>query len=164
MEVLMTTSETEEICCPRFDPSLWDGKTLEWENKKFVKAKVFTFFYIPITMDKVMTQLDKQLSAAGVAFVDAMALSEHTSLWNMDQYLAVEKEVAGLNNVTLSGKFLCKVYEGPFEDTGKWMKDFEGYNKANNIKVTRWFTWYTTCPKCAKKYGKNYVAVLGMLG
>jgi hypothetical protein len=82
----------------------------------------------------------------------------------MDQYLAVEKEVAGLNNVTLSGKFLCKVYEGPFEDTGKWMKDFEGYNKANNIKVTRWFTWYTTCPKCAKKYGKNYVAVLGMLG
>jgi hypothetical protein len=44
------------------------------------------------------------------------------------------------------------------------MKDFEGYNKANNIKVTRWFTWYTTCPKCAKKYGKNYVAVLGMLG
>ncbi|WP_369688185.1 hydrolase [Anaerophaga thermohalophila] len=21
--------------------------------------------------------------------------------------------------------------------------------------------WYTTCPKCAKKYGKNYVAIVG---
>jgi hypothetical protein len=20
--------------------------------------------------------------------------------------------------------------------------------------------WYTTCPKCAKKYGKNYVVIL----
>ncbi|MCK7469725.1 MAG: 60S ribosomal export protein NMD3 [Desulfomicrobium escambiense] len=23
--------------------------------------------------------------------------------------------------------------------------------------------WYTTCPKCAKKYGKNYVAIVGAI-
>ena len=21
-------------CCPRFDPAPWDGKLLEWDNKK----------------------------------------------------------------------------------------------------------------------------------
>ena len=45
--------------------------------------------------------------------------------WNMDLYLAVDREVAGAENITLSGKFLSKVYEGNFKDTGVWMKDFE---------------------------------------
>lgn len=154
----------DEICCPRFEPGQWDGKTLDWQEKKFLKARVFTLFYFPVTLDKVMTTMDKVIQQAGATLLDGMALSEHTSLWNMDQYLAVDKEVAGANNVTLSGKYLCKVYEGPFEDSGKWMKDFEAYNQVNQIKVSRWFMWYTTCPKCAKKYGKNYVAVLGQLG
>ncbi len=26
---------------------------------------------------------------------------------------------------------------------------------------TCWYMWYTTCPKCAKKYGKNHVVILG---
>jgi hypothetical protein len=25
------------------------------------------------------------------------------------------------------------------------------------------YMWYTTCPKCAKKYGKNYVVVVGQV-
>jgi hypothetical protein len=24
----------------------------------------------------------------------------------------------------------------------------------------RMYQWYTTCPKCAKKYGKNYVVII----
>lgn len=27
-------------CCPKFDPKPWDGKIMEWKNKKFVKDKV----------------------------------------------------------------------------------------------------------------------------
>jgi hypothetical protein len=37
----------KEECCPKFDPNPWDGKILEWKNKKFIKDKVFTFFYMP---------------------------------------------------------------------------------------------------------------------
>ena len=94
---------------------------------------------------------------------DGMGLSDHTSGWNMDIYLAVNRRVEGLNNVTLSGQFLCKVYEGDFRETAKWMKDYETYTNRKNLKIEKTYMWYTTCPKCAKKYGKNYVAILGKI-
>ncbi len=46
---------------------------------------------------------------------DWLCLSDHTSESNMDIYLAVDREVEGADNVTLSGKFLTKAYEGDFE-------------------------------------------------
>ena len=41
--------------------------------------------------------------------------------------------------------------------TGKWCRDFESYAKEQNISK-KMYMWYTPCPKCATKYGKNYVA------
>jgi len=52
------------------------------------------------------------------------------------------------------------VYEGLFKDTGKWCKNFERFAKEKAFVINTWYMWYTTCPKCAKKYGKNYVVVL----
>ena len=78
----------------------------------------------------------------------------------MDVYLAVDKEIPNAENVTLSGKFLSRVYEGPFNDTGKWCEDFKEYAKSKKLEIKKWYMWYTTCPKCAKKYGKNYVAII----
>jgi len=75
----------------------------------------------------------------------------------------VNKEVSGAENTTLSGKFFSKVYEGNFKDTGKWMKDFENYAKGKGMEVKKMYMWYTTCPKCAKKYGKNYVAIVAQV-
>ena len=42
----------------------------------------------------------------------------------MDIYLPADKEVDGAENVTLSGKFLSKVYEGSLRETEKWCRDF----------------------------------------
>lgn len=81
----------------------------------------------------------------------------------MDLYLAVDKEVHGALNVTLSGRYLCKVYEGPYKDTQKWMEDFNRYTEHEGYTVTKTYLWYTTCPKCAKVYGKNYVVVVAEL-
>ena len=81
----------------------------------------------------------------------------------MDIYLAVNKEIPGADNVTLHGKFYCKVYEGPFKNTEIWCKDFESFLKAKGYNSFKKYMWYTTCPKCAKKYGKNYVAILGQI-
>ena len=39
-------------------------------------------------------------------------------------------------------------------------KDFEEYAKSKGVFISKWYMWYTTCPKCAKKYGKNYVVIL----
>ena len=156
----MNNSNQEPQCCPRLDPSLWDGKIFEWEGKKFIKDKVFTFFFMPVNFGSAMTRSIKRIEESGAKMLEGLVLSDHTSKWNMDLYLAVDKEVPGAENVQLSGKFLSKVYEGDFKDTGKWCKDFEGYAKDKGLEVKKWYMWYTTCPKCAKKYGKNYVVIL----
>ena len=81
----------------------------------------------------------------------------------MNLYLAVDKEILGVENMTLSGKFLSKVYEGPFQDTGNWCKDFEQFVQSKNMAISKLYMWYTTCPKCAKKYGKNYVVIVAQV-
>lgn len=151
----------EEECCPKFDPKPWDKKTFEWDDKRFVKGKVFTIFYMPINFGSVIKKLMKKIDASNAKTPDWMGLSDHTSRWNMDIYLAVDQEVKDVENVAITGKFLSKVYEGPFKDTGKWCKDFEEYAKSKGLNIEKQYMWYTTCPKCAKKYGKNYVVIVG---
>lgn len=159
----MTTLTTEEICCPKFDSTPWNDTQIEWDNKKFIKDKVCTFFYMPISFGKVMRRLNAKVSEAQAEIPQWLCLSDHTSKWNMDLYLAVNKEIPGAENITLSGKYYSKVYEGPFQDTGKWCKDFEESMKSKNLTFSKMYMWYTTCPKCAKKYGKNYVVIIAQL-
>ncbi|HNX43202.1 MAG TPA: hypothetical protein PLJ84_00140 [Bacteroidales bacterium] len=160
---MTTQPENEPICCPPFEPAPWDDKMIEWNNKLFLKSHVCTFFYMPLNFDKAMRRLDKLVKQESAAVQDYLCLSDHTSKWNMDVYLAVDKTVPGAENVTLSGKFYSKVYEGPFSDTGKWCKDYESIVKSKGMAVKKWYMWYTTCPKCAKKYGKNYTVIMGQV-
>ena len=160
---MKSETEQEPECCPKFDPVSWDDKTFEWHNKKFIRDKVFTLFYMPVNFGSVMKKLDEKLTKADAKVPENVGLSDHTSKWNMDIYLAVDKEIPGAENVTLTGKYFSKVYEGPFSDTGKWMKDYESVAKIKNLAVKKEFMWYTTCPKCAQKYGKNYVVVVGQV-
>lgn len=153
----------EKICCPKFDPAPWDNKEFSWDNKRFIKDKVFTLFYMPMNFGGVMKRVQGKIEKSGATVQDGMWLSDHTSKWNMDLYVAVDKEVVGAENITLSGKFISKVYEGNFKDTGIWVKDFENYAKDKGISVQKQYMWYTTCPKCAKKYGKNYVVIVGQI-
>ena len=150
-----------EECCPKFDPTLWEDKILEWENKKFIKDKVFTLFHIPINFGSVIKRMMKKIEKAGAKAEDWMGLSDHTSKWNMDLYVAVDKDVSGADNIEMTGKFFSKVYEGDFKNTGKWCKDFEDYVKEEEMNIRKYYMWYTTCPKCAKKHGKNYVVFVG---
>jgi len=154
-------NQSNQECCPKFVPSLWHDTVKEWNNKLFIKDKVQTFFYIPINFGKVMTRLDKKIRESNVECVDYLCLSEHTSAWNMNLYLAVDKDIANAEKVYFSGKYYCAVYEGSFNNTGSWAKDFEKNAEAKGYKIKKTYFWYTTCPKCAKKFGKNYVVILG---
>jgi len=159
----MKNDEKQEVaeCCPRFDPAPWDDKTVEWVNKTFIKDKVCTLFYMPLNFGKVIRRLNEKVTSAGANIPGWVCLSDHTSKWNMDIYLAVDRTVPGAENTTLSGTFYSRVYNGPFNDTGKWCKDFESKAKAKGMTIKKWYMWYTTCPKCAKKYGSNYVVIMG---
>lgn len=151
------------ICCSEFDPIPWDDKIIEWENKRFIKGSVYTFFHMPMNFGSVMRKLDQKIRSQGAIVEDNLGLSDHTSKWNMDIFLAVDKEVSGVENIVLSGKFYSKVYEGNFRETGKWCNDYKEVVQSKGLNIKKWYMWYTTCPKCAKKYGKNYVVIVGQV-
>jgi hypothetical protein len=160
---LLLNSKGETGCCPRFDPKPWDGKILTWENKLFIKDRIKTFMFIPINFGKVMTKIMEKIEAADAKPDVGLCLSDHTSKWNMDIYVATTKEIPGLENVTMSGKFLSKVYEGDFKETGNWCKDFDNYAKKEKVEYNKMYMSYTTCPACAKAYGKNFVIIFGKI-
>jgi hypothetical protein len=158
------SNQLEEIeCCPPFNPALWENKKFSWDNKMFIKDKVFCVFNMPVNFGSVMTRLMKLLENSKANTPDSLCLSEHTSSWNMNLYLAVDKEVEGAQNTSISGSFYSKVYEGSFNKTSEWIKDFETKIKEIGLQHSKLYMWYTTCPKCAKKYGKNYTVIIAML-
>ncbi|MEW6535325.1 MAG: hydrolase [Candidatus Auribacterota bacterium] len=148
-------------CCPQFNPEPWDERVFEWKNKRFIKDKVFTLFHMPMNFGSVIKRMTKKVEAANADMPDLLCLSDHTSKWNMDLYLAVDKDIPGAENTTLSGTFITKVYEGEYKETGNWCKDFVNHLKIKKRSLKRMYMWYTTCPKCAKAYGKNYVVIVG---
>ncbi len=81
----------------------------------------------------------------------------------MDLLLEVDREIPGTENLSLTGKFYSRVYEGNFNQTGNWQKDFDSAVRLKGFNMKKTYMWYTTCPKCAKKYGKNYVVILGQV-
>ncbi len=155
--------DAEKNCCPEFDPAPWEDKMLQWDNKKFVLARVSTLFYMPLNFGSAMRKVNKKVTASGATMPDNLCLSDHTSKWNMDVYVAVDQDITWAKMKTLSGSFYSKVYEGPYKDTGKWCADYENIVKSKGYDIKKWFMWYTTCPKCARKYGKNYVVIIGQV-
>ncbi|MBM3881393.1 MAG: hypothetical protein FJ387_16985 [Verrucomicrobia bacterium] len=154
-------SKTE--CCPPFTPAPWDGQELQWAQRKFVKDRVTSFLHIPLNFGAVMKRNMERIEAAGAKADEQVILADENSLWGADVYIGVTKEVPNAANVTLSGTFLSKVFEGPYKNVRNWVEEMKGYVVAKQQKLKKLYVFYTTCPKCAKKYGKNYVVLLAQV-
>lgn len=159
------TNVNETGCCAVPNVADWDKKAVEFKDKHFIRMYTRSFLYMPLNMSKVMTAIQKQAEEAGAAMPpqEAMTLSREVSPWKAEQLYAVSKPVDDADNVTLSGKFLSSVFEGPFKDAGKWHKSLLAYAKEKGKTVTNTYFFYTTCPKCAQHYGKNYVIGLASI-
>ena len=153
-------SNTTEKCCPQFDPDPWDEKLINWENKRFVKDRVRSLFHIPLNFGSVMKRNAALIEAADAAPEETVVLSDENSLWGADVYIAVTKEVPHATMATLSGSFLAKVFEGPYKDIRKWIPQMSEFVSSKGKTAEVLYFYYTTCPKCAKAYGKNYVVLL----
>jgi len=157
------SSDAVVDCCPRFDPGPWDEKELNWKDRKFVKDRVRSFLHIPLNFGSVMVRNMRKIEAEGARSDEAIVLSDENSLWGADVYIAVGKEIPGADNVTLSGVFLSKVFEGPYQHVPKWIRETKSFVVSQGKQIKKLFCYYTTCPKCAKKYGKNYVVILAQV-
>lgn len=157
--------ERNEIaeCCPRFDPGLWQDKELTWKGKRFVKDRVRSFLHIPLNFGAVMVRNMRKIEAAGAKANDTIVLCDENSLWGADVYISVPAEIPNGDNVTISGTFVSKVFEGPYQNVRKWIPETRQFVDSKGKQIQRLFCYYTTCPKCARKYGKNYVVILAQV-
>ena len=149
----------ETGCCKPFQPKPWDKKEKTWKNKLFVKDHVTSFLHIPLNMDKVMIKNVKMIEAAKAFPKNPVMLSDE-SLWGSDIYIEVTKNIPEAKMEKISGKFLTKVFEGPYQNAGKWAKEMEKFVESRKKKMKKLYFFYTTCPSCAKAYGKNYVVLV----
>lgn len=153
-------TETAAECCPRFNPGPWNEQELQWEKKRFVKSRVTCFLHIPLNFGGVMKRSMAAIEAAGAKSDDMVTLSHDNSLWGSDLYIEVTKDVPGVEMAALSGTFLSKVFEGPYSNIRQWIGEMQAYVESKDKTFGQFYTMYTTCPKCSKKYGENYVGIL----
>jgi effector-binding domain-containing protein len=157
----MSTQKEEHECCPVFDPKPWDYKTHEWVDKPFIKDYLPQFLHMPLPsmMGKVIGRMWNKAKDAGATpdTKDFLLLAYDPSPWKSELYMNVTKEVPGAENVKLTGTFVSKVFDGPYNHVPKYLNEFRRYLALTDKKAKKYYFYYTTCPKCAKKYGHNYI-------
>ncbi|MFA5130137.1 MAG: hydrolase [Patescibacteria group bacterium] len=150
-------------CCEPFNPDPWQEKEITWTNKTFVKDHVTSFLHIPLNMGAIITKNLAMIQKAEAEAPHQLMLTDEKSLWGCDIYIDVAKEVPGALMATLTGTFLTKVFEGPYSNAGIWAKEMAAYVASKGKTMKKLYFSYTTCPKCAKAYGKNYVVLFAQV-
>ncbi|HIH00627.1 TPA: hypothetical protein HA259_00840 [Thermoplasmata archaeon] len=157
------TCKGEEPCCPRFNTEPWDETVHEWRDKPFIRDTVRQFMHRPrpSTMEKTIGRMWGMAKGSGAnpSTEDFLLLAYDPSPWKSELYMAVTKEVPGADNVRMSGKYLTKVFDGPYNSPPIWVKEMERFVNSRGEKAERYFFYFTTCPRCARIYGHNYAVV-----
>ncbi len=150
-------------CCEPFDPVPWQDREITWQDKIFIKDHVTSFLHIPLNMGQKVVKNMELIQKANAGAPYQLMLTDEKSMWGADIYIDVSKEVPGAQMVTLSGSYLTKVFEGPYNHAGKWAVEMAEYVKNKGKSLKKLYFSYTTCPKCAKAYGKNYVVLFAQV-
>ena len=151
-------SENTTGCCPRFNPEGWDNQKIHFENKKFVRATTRSAMHVPLNMGSVFTRVQKHIEEADAADpATEIVLSHDTSPWQSEHFFAVLKDVPGEEMTKLSGDYITRVFEGPYRRAKDFDHDMRIAAKSGGKTAKEVYFFYTTCPKCAKAYGENYM-------
>ena len=154
-------------CCPKFDPEPWNEKIHTWKDKTFIKDSVRQIFHKPrpSSIQKSIRRMwqKAQDAKATPEIKDFLLLATDPSPWKSELYMTVTKKVPEAENVKLSGTFLSKVFDGPYHAVPKWIKEMEKYVSLKDKITKKYFIYFTTCPKCAKKYGHNYAVAFAQV-
>lgn len=149
-------------CCPVFHPEKYDQKTFNFSDLHFIQTSTKSVMYMPLNMDKVFTKTQADIEASGQSIDDRyLILSNDVSVFKCIHNFMTNGPVKNYPSIKLTGNYLAKVYDGDFKDMGKWVNEFSAELKANGSKNPKIYTFYTTCPNCAKVYGHNYVVLFG---
>jgi len=151
-------------CCLKFNVEKWDKKTFKWNSKKFIKDSIPEIFHIPIpsTIDKKITRMWSAVeknNAASPNKEDTLILFRDPTPFKGEIYISVDKDVLNEDNVTLSGTFISRVFDGGYNDVPKFIKSMQEYLSETNNIAKDYYIHYAYCPKCAKEYKHNYMII-----
>jgi len=146
-------------CCAPLDRARWDEQRFTWKDKPFVRGHIRAFMYVPLNFGAVARRLHADIEAAAAYPEEPLGITDESSPWGSDLYIAVDKNVPDVEMSRLSGTFLTKVFEGPYRDARKWVDEMKAYVAAKGETLERIYFYYATCPDCAKKLGKNEVVL-----
>ncbi|MCF8379711.1 MAG: hypothetical protein K9H49_09055 [Bacteroidales bacterium] len=155
-------TEKQDICCPKFEVNKWDNKTFNWNEKLFIKESVPTLFHIPFPpmigkrMNKLCDLVEKA-DANMTDMTDALVMFHDPSAFKSEIYYSVTKNVEGAENTSLTGTFEAGVFEGPYNSIPKHIKSMNHRLAEQSKKAKDFYVHYAYCPKCAKKFGNNYM-------
>lgn len=151
----------KDECCPKFDPKRWDKKSYKWKNKKFIKEAIPTLFHIPFPpmigskMKKMFKLIEK--AKAQPPLKEWLVLFRDPTPFKSEIYMGTTKSVKGGNNVTITGNFEAKVFDGQYNAMPKFILEMNEYLAKKKKKMKDLYVHYAYCPKCSKKYGHNYM-------
>ena len=150
-------------CCEPFNSEPWQDKEITWKDKVFVKDHVASFLHIPLNFGQKVVKNIALIEKAQAKAPHQLMLTDENSLWGADIYIDVSKDVPEAQMAKISGTFLTKVFEGHYQSAGKRAKEMAEFVKSKNKELKKMYFSYTTCPKCAKAYGKNYVVIFAQI-
>jgi hypothetical protein len=150
-------------CCEPFNPGIWQDKEVTWKGKLFVKDHVVSFLHVPLNFGQKVVQNMVLIENSNAKSAHQLMLTDEKSLWGADIYIEVSKEVSEAKMAAITGTFLTKVFEGPYKNVGMWTQEMKKYVEDKGKQIVKLYFYYTTCPKCAKVYGKNYVALFAQI-
>jgi len=127
---------------------------------------------MPLTFGSAMKRACDAMKAAGIEQkepTDLTVLSDMTSKWSTRIFVSLPDGTTSVPNATvtnLSGTYVSKLYEGPYSNFGSWIQDLQDHIKTTHgedLDPCEILAFYTTCPGCAKTYGKNYTILFAPL-
>jgi hypothetical protein len=92
-----------------------------------------------------------------------MWLTDESSPWGSDVYLAVDRAVPDTALVRLSGTFMTRVFEGPYRNLGRWIDEMKRHVAGKRRRLVHLYFFYATCPKCARRLGVNQVVLFAQV-
>ncbi|MGB6229856.1 MAG: hydrolase [Litorimonas sp.] len=152
----MNMSTEETGCCPRFDPEGWEGLVLRFEGAPFVRATTRSLLHVPLDMGSVFDRVQKNIAAADAQDPHRyLILSRDLSATRAEHFFAVTRDVPGEEMTELTGTFRTRVFEGPYRKARAWHDEMAVLTDPD--APGRTFMFYTTCPRCVRRLGRNYV-------
>ena len=143
-------------CCPKFNPRKWDEKTFHWKDKLFIMESIPTLFHIPFPPmigKKITNMMNLATNPNRISSKkdEVLVLFQDPSAFKSNIYISVTGNVAGANNVKISGTFIAKIYAGSYNAIPKFIKDMNEYLTKKGKTAKDYYVHYAYCTKCAKK-------------